>query len=1093
MLFYFKFVKYNRKEFFKVRFFSRSSKIVHENEIKLKEIECFALMNKPLFPGLCYVLNADKSIIKNMKNYKQKKTYIGLFFNRKRENEETFSLFSDAELNRTTLKIKENEEEKKKLIRKDIDYIRNLSDIYNIGCIGLIKEILYDENTNNSTQISNDNLSKIRINNNRDSNNINNNDINNDNLFDKNINKESVDNNRNFVFNKFDNVFRIVVELIEKIKIKNWKGNNMVEFDIIKNEKYDINNKYIKIYHIEIINKIKEIISLNSVNNYEYNLLLKYYNIKNINNLVNFIGNITINKNSAIQELFESNNIEEKLKKCLHLLNEDIFLLKMKKELTNDLNEKFLKEKKELIIKEYINSLKKKICQKSDHEAICENFLNKFNTIKSYLNIEATTIISREINKFLLYNENCNEYSSTYQYLNTVLSIPYNKYQLLNEDINECEILLNKSHYGLNYVKKYILEYLSLYILNKNIKPKILLLVGYPGTGKTSICKSISKCLNIPFYVINMNNINNMNDLIGHRKTYVNSYEGKIIQSLISTNVMNPLIILDEFDKISYINTNIYNTFLNIFDINQNKLFKDQYINIPVDISNVFFICTVNTIENIPDVLLDRMEIINIHPYTNIEKVHIFRNYLKKKLELETKITDIHLHISDELLLYIIHNYTNENGLRQFYNIIYNIYKKRAYLLLKGNTKEININLNNLNDFINIDSIKNKKNKENHNFDGSLKSLAFTDNGGQIVTIEVSSLKNNFSLKNRYPKYEMNYVNNDEFYCNYNEHHYSKLKNYNSKNDKNDNNIENYNHHNANNKYYNTRNNKYECYNNEYYNTNNINSLIKEKHEKSNLPFSISVNELALNDKNQIINYYNLSEMKNSLSSSDDNKNIYKKNRYELLDKNDNELKSINENTCLYENNSFSFNEDKYSYSNGFNKKKDIHLNNENRFKNDNFNYNIIITGNVGKIMQESIIIANTYSINLMNQIIPNFQNDYLHINLSECDIKKDGPSAGINFVTSILSYYLKIAVDNSLCMTGEISLNGHILKIGGLIEKVIVAKNYGIRTLIIPRDNAQEYELLPSYIKENINVLYVYHYCQIFNMLFNKYNKYLC
>ncbi|CRH03988.1 ATP-dependent protease, putative [Plasmodium relictum] len=1085
MLFSFKFLKYKRKEFFKVRFFSRSSKIVNENDIKLiKEIEGFALMNKPLFPGLSYVLNCDKSIIKNLENYEKKKIYIGLFFSRKAEKEETFDLFSDGELNESiSLKNKKNEQETSKFIRKDIDYIHNLSDVYSYGCIGLIKQVIYDESTNNEIHTNKDNIVNSRIKNNRDNSSINNNLS-----YNNNVNNDSINNGRNFIFNKFNNICRIIVELLEKIKIKNWNENNMIEFDVIKPERYDINNKNIKIYHIEIINKIKEIINMNSINNYEYNLLLKYFNIKNINSLVNFIGNITINKNSTIQDMFESNNIEEKLKKCLHLLNEDIFMLKMKKELTSDLNEKFAKEKKELIIKEYINSLKNKIRQKSDHEVLCENFLNKFNTIKKYLNSEANIIISREINKFLLYNENCNDYSSTYQYLNTVLSIPYNKYQPLNEDINKCEILLNKSHHGLNDVKKYILEYLCTYILNKNVKPKILLLVGYPGTGKTSICKSISKCLNIPYYVINMNNINNMNELIGHRKTYVNSYEGKIVQSLISTNVMNPLIILDEFDKVSYVNTNIYNTFLNIFDTNQNKLFKDQYINISIDISNIFFICTANTVENIPDVLLDRMEIINIYPYTNIEKVHIFKNYLKKKIELETKITDRYLHISDEFLLYIIYNYTNENGLRQFYNVIYNIYKRRAYMLLKGNTKEISITLNNLNHFINLDSIKNKKSKENHNFEGTLKSLAFTDSGGQVVIIEVSSLANNFLSKSCFPNYKTSYKNYDQFQSKYNEHHHCNMENYNNKSDIKDNNIENYNN---NNTCYNIRNNNYECLNNEYCNINNNNSLTKERYEKNDLPFSILGSDLSLIDKNEISknNFYNLSAMKNPLSSS--GYNCDKENMREMLAKDGNEFKNINQGTYLYENNSFSLKEDKYFYSNGYNKKDDVDFNNKNRFKKINFNTNIIITGNVGKIMQESIIIANTYSINLLNQIIPNFQSDYLHINLSECDIKKDGPSAGVNFVTSILSYYLKIAVDNSLCMTGEISLNGCILKIGGLIEKVIVAKNHGIRTLIIPRDNAHEYELLPNHIKENMNVLYVYHYYQIFNMLFNKYNEY--
>ncbi|ETW45818.1 hypothetical protein PFMALIP_06144 [Plasmodium falciparum MaliPS096_E11] len=155
-------------------------------------------------------------------------------------------------------------------------------------------------------------------------------------------------------------------------------------------------------------------------------------------------------------------------------------------------------------------------------------------------------------------------------------------------------------------------------------------------------------------------------------------------------------------------------------------------------------------------------------------------------------------------------------------------------------------------------------------------------------------------------------------------------------------------------------------------------------------------------------------------------------------------------------------------------------------YNKNNLNHNITITGNVGRIMQESILIAYTYSMKLLNTIMLKFESKPLHINLSDGDLKKDGPSAGINFVTCILSYYLNIPVDNTLCMTGEINLNGYVLKIGGLYEKLNVARNFGIRTLIIPKENSNEYQSLPQHVKQNIRVLYVHHYSQIFNFIFN-------
>ncbi|SBT72399.1 ATP-dependent protease, putative [Plasmodium malariae] len=760
--------------------------------------------------------------------------------------------------------------------------------------------------------------------------------------------------------------------------------------------------------------------------------------------------NTKINKNKIYVGLFFSRKIENEY--TYNLLNDD--------------------QLKEIILKEHIANLTKMLGQKSEHEIICESFLNKYNSVKHILSDEVATCISHEINKFLLYNEKCNDYSSTHQYLHTVLNIPYGKYAPLNDDINKCEMVLHKSHYGLTDVKRYILEYLGLYILNKNVKPKILLLVGYPGIGKTSICSSISTCLNIPQYLINMNNIHNMNDLIGHRKTYVNSYEGKIVHALISTKVMNPLIILDEFDKISFTNASIYNTFLNIFDMNQNKFFRDQYINIPLDISNVFFICTANSVDNIPDVLLDRMEIIYIYPYTNIEKVHIFKYYLKKTIQVQTSITSVHLDLSDDLLLYIIQNYTNENGIRQLYSILYNIYKRRAYMLLKGVTKKIQLhmkNLNILNHFISLENIRTKKNIHKFPcFEGTVKSLAFTDSGGQIVTIEVTSLTNktlsNNASDNVYSTNQLGLIRHGTFKIDTSSLYY-KRDNLNT-----DGGMVNMHSRIENSPYI----NKVDMFSDKY---NSAECISNANHYGEGGGRSIYGSYSHNNDDDENFNIVREENNEHSTHIS----GSYLDNRvgnktvdlidYRMVDETD--YRAGDRQICREQH-----------------KKRNSYMKNGGNQRRNNSNCNIIITGNVGKIMQESIIIANTYSSNLLNKILPHFEKEYLHINLSECDIKKDGPSAGINFVTSILSYYLKIVVDNSICMTGEINLNGSILKIGGLMEKIILAKNFGIRTLIIPTDNAQEFELLPQHIKENIRILYVYHYHQIFNLLFNKYER---
>ncbi|SCP06262.1 ATP-dependent protease, putative [Plasmodium ovale] len=1079
-------IRCGKKELFRTgRNFYRSSNVSsRHNEVKsLKEIFCFCLLNKPLFPGLSYVLNADRSIIRILEDKKKKskiskKTYIGLFFNRKAENDLTYDLFSDEDFDGNILssnKVYEGKNGKEKdlhrlfqIVRKDIDYITDLGDIYEYGCIGVIKHIIVCDESDELT--GSDSITGINV------------------LCNREQGREEM-----------RNLGRITVEILEKVKMKKWKGKNIAEIDIVYSNKYNIDKdsrKKIKIYQIEIVEKIKELININSKNSYEYKYILNNYNIKNINNLINFIGNITINKNSNVQKLFEINNLQDKLIKCIELLNEDIFIFKIKNEIINNLNNKFLKDKKDLFLNEYINILKKKIGQKTDHEIIYDSFFKKFNSIKYYLEEDSIITISREIDKFVLYNENCNDYPSTYQYLNTILSIPFGKYAHINNDINLCEKILDDCHYGLNEVKKYIIEFLGLYILNKDIKPKTLLLVGYPGVGKTSICKSISISLNIPYYVINMNNIHNMNELIGHRKTYVNSYEGKIVNSLITTKVMNPLILLDEFDKISFVNTNIYNTLLNIFDTKQNTNFKDQYVNFPIDISNAFFVCTANCIDNIPDVLLDRMEIIYVYPYTNSEKCLIFKNYLKRKIQQETSVTNDHLVISDGMILYIIQNYTNENGVRQLYNVLYSIYRRRAYLLLKGVTKKVELNENNiheLNNFVNLESIKWKRGSSHTlpSIAGSTKSLAFTDNGGQIVTIEVCGLMSPYLVNCETSGSEAFFPNDSNTHLygtNTPQGHLNRnstIKNatthlsnrYGTKMGRSANdNLEKFHHNNI---------YTHECGKENHGYTH----IIEEESYNKNIAMGSELHKLHLEHDNGSVSKKRYSFVKDlnefpSISTDElDNSNLgvhpYGKNS--TLPTGESTMHNW---PTLQRGKSVG---DTGSTSNvQFTPRLDI----QEERKRKNMQCNIIITGNVGKVMQESIIIANTYSINLLSSIIPNFEAEYLHINLSECDIKKDGPSAGINFVTAIISYYLKIAVDNSLCMTGEITLNGHIQKIGGLMEKVIVAKNFGIRKLMIPRDNVQEYELLPNYVKEDIQVSYVHHYYEIFTSLFTNVGK---
>lgn len=311
----------------------------------------------------------------------------------------------------------------------------------------------------------------------------------------------------------------------------------------------------------------------------------------------------------------------------------------------------------------------------------------------------------------------------------------------------------------------------------------------------------------------------------------------------------------------------------------------------------------------------------------------------------------------------------------------------------------------NITDFINLDNNRYIKqgNISYSSNPGVSKSIAFTNNGGYIITIEISSLSKKL-LKNSIEK-KCNYINNN--FVGY-------IKD--------------------------------EMCPNHLFNKNEYQNVFDLKNEDA--PFIYEqTREIS---QSGLQNRY-----KNNFSNTLHSPQI---ERYDVLNSKD----EIRHNNV-----------------------KNSEINISNKQGMGTYDCNIVITGNVGKIMQESIIIANTYSINLLNHIFSNFQSEYLHINLSDSDLKKDGPSAGINFVTSILSYYLKIPVNNRLCMTGELTLNGNILRIGGLVEKIITAKNSGIQTLIIPKDNYHEYLLIPKEIKDNLHILYAHHYYQIFNYIF--------
>lgn len=496
--------------------------------------------------------------------------------------------------------------------------------------------------------------------------------------------------------------------------------------------------------------------------------------------------------------------------------------------------------------------------------------------------------LKKEIQRLKTMQGSGQEANTIRTYLDTVFDIPFGIYTIDNTDIRSAAKILEDEHYGLEKVKERVIEYLAVRILNSKGKGPILCLVGPPGTGKTSIAKSIAKALGKEYIRISLGGIRDEAEIRGHRKTYVGAMPGRLVEGLRQAGVSNPLMLLDEIDKASNdYKGDTFSALLEVLDAEQNHKFRDHFIEIPINLSQVLFVATANTTATIPRPLLDRMEIIEISSYTENEKFHIAQKYLlRKQLEangLDSKQVDI----SDEAIAKIIHSYTREAGVRNLERCIGEVYRKCARAILEGRKRKIKIGEK---------QVKNYLGKEKYNFGeaaetdeiGVVRGLAWTSVGGDTLQIEVNVLPGKGGL---------------------------------------------------------------------------------------------------------------------------------------------------------------------------------------------------VLTGQMGSVMKESAQIALSCikACTLVYKIPEGFFDRHdLHLHIPEGAVPKDGPSAGISMATAMLSAVTLIPVRADTAMTGEITLRGRVLPIGGLKEKVLAAKTAGIKNVIVPLKNKPDIEELSNEITEGLKIIYVRDFSEV-------------
>lgn len=655
----------------------------------------------------------------------------------------------------------------------------------------------------------------------------------------------------------------------------------------------------LKAYSISIVSVIKDLLKLNPLFKEELQIFLGHSDFTEPGKLADFSVALTTATREELQEVLEAFKMHDRIDKALVILKKELDLSRLQSSINKKIEATITKSQKEFFLKEQLKTIKKELgLEKEDRTIDIEKFfdrLNKRNTPEY-----AMEVIQDEIEKLQTLETSSAEYAVSRNYLDWLTNIPWGIQSKDYHDLTKAEQILNKDHYGLEDIKQRILELISVGKLSDGLTGNIICLVGPPGVGKTSIGRSIAKVLHRKFFRFSVGGMRDEAEIKGHRRTYIGAMPGKIIQALKQSQTMNPVIMIDEVDKIgkSY-QGDPASALLEVLDPEQNKDFLDHYLDVRVDLSNVLFILTANVLDSIPDPLLDRMEVMRLSGYITEEKVQIATKYLIPRARKETGLTSREIVFQTEAIKHMINNYAREAGVRSLNANIKKVLRKVAFKVVqhqeKSNTKvkQFKISTSNLTTYLGKPLFASDRFYDTTPI-GVATGLAWTSLGGATLYIE--------SLQ---------------------------------------------------------------------------------------VPSS----------------------------------------------------------------------------------KTDMHL-----------------TGQAGDVMKESSQIAWTYLHSAVSQYAPGhlfFSKSQVHIHIPEGATPKDGPSAGITMVTSLLSLLLEEPVLNNLGMTGEITLTGRVLGVGGIREKLIAARRSNLNTLIFPEDNRRDYEELPAYLKKGLTVHFVMHYDDVFKIAF--------
>lgn len=443
------------------------------------------------------------------------------------------------------------------------------------------------------------------------------------------------------------------------------------------------------------------------------------------------------------QEYLEAMNAEGRYGVLVKNLANEVEIAEIRREFQQKVKESIDKNQKDYILREQMKIIREELGEDPISDA--DEYEKQIKALKASKEVKEK--LKKELDRFRNMPGGSQEANVLRTYVETLLELPWNKMSRDNNDIHHAEEILNADHYGLEKVKERILEYLAVRMLTKKGSSPIICLVGPPGTGKTSIARSVARALNKKYVRISLGGVRDEAEIRGHRKTYVGAMPGRLVDGLRQAGVSNPLMLLDEIDKVSSdYKGDTSSALLEVLDGEQNVKFRDHYVEVPIDLSNVLFIATANTTQTIPGPLLDRMEVIEVNSYTENEKFHIAKDYLVGKQLEKNGLTEKELMISDDALRKIIHNYTREAGVRNLERRIGDICRKSAREFLDNRDQVISVTENDLERYLGKEKITYEDANETDEV-GIVRGLAWTSVGGDTLQIEVNVMPGKGELK----------------------------------------------------------------------------------------------------------------------------------------------------------------------------------------------------------------------------------------------------------------------------------------------------------------------------------------------------------